>query len=141
MMEILYNNVSPPSGALQPITDAIQFALVSSTPVQFTLTCTSTGGPATSVTWTRDGVIVVYDSTHVLTQTVVDAGRNARYNNTLTVTGVEGGSYRCTVSNVLSTIQSPVLTGAGKKLLTSRSHYGCGNPLSGHMHVINIILL
>ena len=119
-MNVINNvSVSPPSGALQPIADAIQFSLVSSSPVQFTLTCTSTGGPATSVTWTRDGVDVPYDSTHTLTQTVVDAGRTAQYKNTLTVTVVEGGGYQCTVSNVLSTIQSPVLTGDGKKLLTS----------------------
>ena len=83
--------------------------------MQFTLTCTSTGGPATSVTWTRDGGTVPYDSTHTLTQTVVDAS-SAQYNNTLTVTGVEGGSYQCTISNVISTVQSLVLTGAGKKL-------------------------
>ena len=70
MLHVMYPASIPPlSGALQPITDAIQFALVSSSLVQFTLTCTSTGGPATSVTWTRDGVTVPYDSTHVLTQT------------------------------------------------------------------------
>ena len=111
--------ICPPlSGELQHITDTIQFSLVSSSPVQFTLTCTSTGGPATSVTWTRDGVNVTYDSAHVLTQTVVDTGRSAQYNNTLTVTVLEGGRYQCTVSNVISTVQSPVLSGPGKKLIT-----------------------
>ena len=117
MLHVMYPASIPlPSGELQPITDAIQFALVSSSPVQFTLTCTSTGGPATSVTWTRDGVTVPYDSTHVLTQTVVNARRTARYRNTLTVTGVEGGRYQCTVSNVLSTVQSAVLSGDGKNI-------------------------
>ena len=116
MLHVMYPASIPPlSGALQPITDAIQFALVSSSLVQFTLTCTSTGGPATSVTWTRDGVTVPYDSTHVLSQTVVDT-LTAQYNNTLTVTGVEGGSYQCTVSDVLSTELSPVLSGDGKNI-------------------------
>ena len=43
---------------------------------QFILTCISTGGPATTVTWTR-----------------------AQYTHTLTVTGRLGGLYTCTVSN------------------------------------------
>ena len=94
---------------------------MSSSPVQFTLTCTSTGGPATSVTWTRDGGTVPYDSTHVLSQTVVDAGETAKYHNTLIVTEVEGGQYQCTVRNVKSTVQSPVLTGDGMKIFTSGS--------------------
>ena len=92
------------------------FALVSSSPVQFTLTCTSTGGPATSVTWTRDGINVTYDSDHVLTRTVEDT-INARYSNTLTVTGVKGGSYRCIVSNVRGAVMSPVLSGSGRSFI------------------------
>ena len=60
---------------------------------QFTLTCTSTGGPATTVTWTRDsedipgGMTVLYDPV------------TARYTHALTVTGRLGGEYQCTVSN------------------------------------------
>ena len=80
------------------ITADIQVAVVSSgDPPVFTLTCTSTGGPATTVTWTRDGANISYDNNHVLTQTVVDINTIA-YNNTLTVTGVEGGLYWCIVS-------------------------------------------
>ena len=81
---------------------------VTADPPVFTLTCVSTGGPATSITWIRDGINVTFDSTHVFTRTVVDA-LTARYSNTLTVTGVEGGSYQCTASNALGTAMSPVL--------------------------------
>ena len=89
------------------------FAVVSSSPVKFNLTCISTGGPATSVTWTRDEVNVIYDSAHVLTQ-IVENTITAQYSNILTVTGVEGGRYRCIVSNVRGAVMSPVLSGSGR---------------------------
>ena len=57
---------------------------------QFTLTCISTGGPATTVTWTRDSVTVTEG-----TETVLDT-------HTLTVTGRLGGLYTCTVANEVS---------------------------------------
>ena len=61
---------------------------------QFTLTCISTGGPATTVTWTRDSVTVTEG-----TQTVLDDPVTARYTHTLTVTGRLTGLYTCTVAN------------------------------------------
>ena len=60
---------------------------------QFTLTCISTGGPATTVTWTRDSEIVVGS-------TVLDNAETATYTHTLIVTGRLGGDYLCTVANV-----------------------------------------
>ena len=118
----MYRSVLPPTGALNTTTDNITFAVVSpNSPVQFSLTCTSTGGPATSVTWTRDGVNVTYDSTHVLTRTVENT-MTARYSNTLTVTGVEGGTYRCIVSNVRGAVTSPELSGDGR-LFTLTFHH------------------
>ena len=59
---------------------------------QMILTCISTGGPATTVTWTRD-------STNVTTgaQSILDNEQMARYTHTLTVT--TGGEYTCTVEN------------------------------------------
>ena len=61
---------------------------------QFTLTCISTGGPATTVTWTRGS------ETAVGTQrsAVVD-GVTAQYTHTLTVTERLPGVYTCTVDN------------------------------------------
>ena len=118
----MYRSVPPPTGALNQITDNIIFALVSaSSPVQFSLTCTSTGGPATSITWTRDGVNVTYDSDHVLTRTVENTA-TARYSNMLTVTGVEGGHYQCIVSNVRGAVMSPVLIGTGRLFILMIYH-------------------
>ena len=61
-----------------------------------TLTCVSTGGPATTVTWTRDNVTITQG-----TETVLDDPPNAVYIHTLnvTVTGKQGGLYKCTVAN------------------------------------------
>ena len=61
---------------------------------QFTLTCISTGGPATTVTWTRDSGEVVGD-----TETVLNDPVTAQYTHTLTVTGRLVGLYTCTVTN------------------------------------------
>lgn len=59
----------------------------------FTLTCTSIGGPATSVVWTRNSEVVPGGMT-VLEDPVV-----AKYIHNTTITGRYGGEYRCTVSN------------------------------------------
>ena len=89
----------------------IQFQLTSevdaATPV-FTLTCTSTGGPATIVSWQRDGVVVPGGMTE-LTDPVT-----ATYTSTLTVTGRKTGSYCCVVRNDRSTAKSPLLQVQGE---------------------------
>ena len=59
---------------------------------QFTLTCSSTGGPATTVTWTRDSVTVTEGN-----ETVLDNQVTATYTHTLTATSA--GEYTCTVNN------------------------------------------
>ena len=68
---------------------------VAGTSPQFTLTCISTGGPATTVTWTRDNVTV----TEGTTETVLDDPVTAQYTHTLTVTGRLPGLYICNVTN------------------------------------------
>ena len=59
---------------------------------QLILTCISTGGPATTVTWTRDSTTVTEGN-----ETVLDDPVTAQYNHTLTVTAT--GVYTCTVAN------------------------------------------
>ena len=84
------------------ITHPLQFSLQTTPtadPPVFTLTCVSTGGPATTVTWTRDGAAVSYDANYVFTKTVTDQV-TATYSNVLTVTGREPGSYTCSVANI-----------------------------------------
>ena len=84
------------------ITGPLQFSLQTTplaSPPVFTLTCVSIGGPATTVTWTRDGAIVSNDINHVFTKTVTNQ-LTSTYYNTLTVTGREPGNYTCSVANV-----------------------------------------
>ena len=76
---------------------------------QFTLTCISTGGPATTITWTRDSATVTAG-----TVTVLDDAENATYTHTLTVTGRQEGVYMCTVENGKPSNDSASLTVQGK---------------------------
>ena len=75
---------------------------------QFTLTCTSIGGPATTVTWTRDSETVSGG------MSVLDDPVTAQYTHTLTVTGRLGGQYQCTVSNSKPSTATAQLTVAGE---------------------------
>ena len=85
---------------------------------QFTLTCISTGGPATTVTWTRDSATAMGDAV-----TVFNHVTTASYTHTLTVTGRLGGDYQCTVSNVKPSSPSASLRiqGTAYKLLHCNS--------------------
>ena len=60
---------------------------------QFTLTCISTGGPATTVTWTRESMPLDGGLT------VLDNAMTAQHTHTLTVTERLPGQYWCNVSN------------------------------------------
>ena len=75
---------------LEPTTD----------PPTFTLTCVTTGGPPTNVTWRRDSIEIDYQSNSNFTfsQTVTNF-TNSTYNNTLTVTGRYPGRYNVTAWN------------------------------------------
>ena len=72
---------------------------------QFTLTCISTGGPATTVTWTRESGEAVGH-----TETVLNDPETARYIHTLTVTELLGGLYTCTVANNKPSTASATIT-------------------------------
>ena len=76
---------------------------------QFTLTCISTGGPATTVTWTRDSTTVTEG-----TETVFNDPVTAQYTHTLTVTGRLPGLYWCTVTNSKPSSRMATLTVQGK---------------------------
>ena len=70
-----------------------------------TLTCTSTGSPATTVSWTRNGQPVTIDgNTYQLTQTVTDRAAST-YENVLTINqpraSILGSTFNCTVTNTL----------------------------------------
>ena len=81
----------------------VTFTLLSN--FMFTLTCISTGGPATTVTWTRDSVTVTGTQ-----RSHVEDGVTAKYTHTLTTQynhtliqtrGLEG-LYKCSVKNAVS---------------------------------------
>ena len=75
-----------------------------------TLSCVSTGGPATTVQWTRDSIPV----TEGTTETVLNDPVAARYTHTLTVTGILSGLYTCTVANIKPSTASASITVGGK---------------------------
>ena len=69
-----------------------------------TFTCTSTGGPATIVTWRKDGAVITLNATHQQTKRVVDPVEST-YQTVLTIDSSVGqsdivGTYCCTVENV-----------------------------------------
>ena len=75
-----------------------------------TLTCVSTGGPATNVTWRKVDVIISPSSpSHQQSQRVVNTS-TATYHNLLSITSSDisdySGSFTCTVSNTRGSSQS-----------------------------------
>ena len=83
-------------------------------PPVFTLTCTSTGGPVSTVSWRRDGTVLSDDNTYSIASQVTDA-ETATYAHTLTVTGRLVGEYQCSVSNIRTPSgSSKTLTVVGK---------------------------
>ena len=99
---------------------------------QFTPTCISTGGPATTVTWTRDSTTVTEG-----TETVLDDSVTAQYTHTLTVTGHLGGLYTCTVSNNKPSSASASITVTGNTLFSlihsSNSSHNMAGPSIYHL--------
>ena len=96
---------------------SVQFQLTSeldATTPTFNLTCISTGGPATTVTWTRYGRVVTDDSTHDITSQVLTDTEKATYSHTLMVTGRLEGVYGCNVSNNKPSSSSRMLSVVGK---------------------------
>ena len=91
------------------ISGGVTFTDLNGASPQFTLTCISTGGPATTVSWTRDSTTVITEGT----ETVLNDAVTARYTHTLTVTGRLGGDYTCTVSNNKPSTDSATLTVRG----------------------------
>ena len=78
----------------------------------FRLTCVSTGGPATYVTWTRDNVTITEGTvTYYVTE-------DENYVNILTVTERLVGLYTCTVANGRPSNDSANITVQGNNIST-----------------------
>ena len=96
---------------------SVQFQLTSelnAPTLTFTLTCISTGGPATTVSWTVDNSAVTEDSAHNITSQILIDPVTATYIHTLTVTGRLQGEYECSVSNNKPSSSSGLLAVVGK---------------------------
>ena len=69
-----------------------------------TLTCTSSGGPATNVIWKKDGVVITLNGTYQQTQIVTNT-TTSTYQTVLTINSSVNqsdieGMYNCTVENI-----------------------------------------
>ena len=115
----LYNGSFPSKGQVT-IPDEITFQLEDvDTPV-FTLTCTSTGGPVSTVSWRRDGTMLSDDITYSIASEVTD-GTTSTYTHTVRVTGRLLGEYECNVSGIRtpSGITRSLTVGKNPKLMIS----------------------
>ena len=91
-------------------------------PPEFSLTCLSVGGPATTVSWQRDSQTIEEDSAHQISQILTLTTQDTQYENNLRVAGREAGQYQCTVSSnrdeffgtTGSTVTSDVFTVLGE---------------------------
>ena len=88
-------------------------SLVSYSRASQTLNCTSSGGPATNVTWRKDNVIIpLTNSTYQQSQKVADEVTST-YHNLLSITSsnIEDhiGSFSCTVENNRGSSESYLL--------------------------------
>ena len=78
---------------VMPLTNAFQLTSAQeSVDVSFSLTCNSSGGPVSSVTWTRDDILLDNSGPLVLT----DAS-TASYTNVLEVNSRAPGTYTCQI--------------------------------------------
>ena len=76
------------------VINRVTFTPVNGASHEFILTCISTGGPTTTVTWTRDEVTITEGN-----EIVLDDPVTAQYTHTLTVAGRMRQDFTCTVAN------------------------------------------
>ena len=104
-MYIIYINYVGALSSVPGTLNTVQFSIiVSEEPVVSTLTFNTTGGPATYVTWTIDGVNVsnLEDRRYKTSQIVIPNDQlytAGHYSNILTVTGRLPGVYGVSVTN------------------------------------------
>ena len=109
-----FNSLQSTTGDV--VVSSVDFQLTSeldTTTPTFNLTCISTGGPATTVTWTSNSRTVTDDSAHHIVSQVLTDAENATYNHILMVTGRLVGVYECIVSNNKPSISSKMQSVVG----------------------------
>ncbi len=102
--------------------DSVSTDPFQSGPPVFTLTCNSSGGPATTVQWKRGYREVHDDGSHVITSSLVDqSGQD--YTSTLRIRERSDGVYSCAVKNSKGTsTRSLAVTGTWRMTLTVFTH-------------------
>ncbi len=101
--------------------DSVSIDPFQSGPPVFTLTCSSSGGPATTVQWWRGSSEVQDDNTHNMTSSLVDQS-GPDYTSTLRVKGRRDGVYSCAVNNSKGTSTGTLtVTGTWRMTLTEVS--------------------
>ena len=93
---------------------------------QLTLTCISTGGPATTVSWTRDSVNITGEQN----ETVLNDPETANYTHTLTIS--LPGEYNCTVANNKPSSASASITVEGIPL-SLKLNLVCNNDAAANL--------
>ena len=109
-----FDSLQLPTGDV--VVSSVDFQLTSeldATTPTFNLTCISTGGPATTVTWTSNSRTVTDDSSHHIMSQVLTDSEDATYNHILMVTGRLAGVYECIVSNNKPSISSKMQSVVG----------------------------
>ena len=108
---------------------------------QFTLSCVSIDGPATTVTWYRDSVDI---SEEVRMVSELQNSSTAQYKHTVNVHGRKGGLYQCKMSNDKPSMDSSQLYVQGKEQGRSRAnlsgpaikvHGSCSRHAHAHMRI------
>ena len=101
-----------------------------------TLTCASNGGPATTVIWTKDGVMISLNATYTQSQ-VVTNGTSGRYNTVLNITADPAGivgTYACTVSNFRGSSVTRSISVKGETYFC-KHHHSSGPSVLVYMYV------
>lgn len=96
-----------------PMTFGLKSDVEADTP-SFTLTCTSMGGPVTSITWSKDGEHLRPENNAYSISTAVIDRETASYRSVLTVTGRRTGEYICQFDNNKPSSASAILMVGGE---------------------------
>ena len=69
-------------------------------PPEFTITCQTQGGPATTVDWVLNSRFIgLEESDYEFSQVIVDTSHNSVYKNRLRVRGRKNGTYYCVITS------------------------------------------
>ncbi len=105
---------------------------------QFTLICSSTTSPATTVVWTKDGTNLTADGTLYQSSQVVTDRSSSTYDNILTSTEIIEGNYTCTVSNLFgSSSRSVEIKGTLESIVLLQHYYVYSSSECPYLTVVN----